>query len=142
MKGADPYGASKAIRPWDGTSLSGVEKIKMQKGRKPTHEYFQSVRGCLSCTRPASACEECTGPKYAKEESRKEKRRNEIIKELKSGKSAAQVAKERGEKTNTILYYLKRYKDEIVDPCTKCRTKSICKAMGKPCTVKERWEKG
>lgn len=135
MKGADPYGASKATRPWDGTSLSSTSENKPRKGRKPTPEYFQEVRGCLSCTRPPEACNGCAGPK----EQRKFQARREIIKALKAGKSTAEIAKERGVTASAINYYKKKYRDQIQGPCLTCRSKKICDAMGGTCNEKERW---
>lgn len=134
MKGADPYGASKAIRPWDGTSLFCSGSYK-KAGRKPSHKYFEEVRGCLSCTLPPSACEECRGPRVAK----KVMEREAIIQALRHGKSAQELAKERGMSIDSIKYYEKRYKERIVDPCLDCNSQSLCKAMGKPCVKKERW---
>lgn len=136
MKGADPYGASKAIRPWDGTSLSSAAEKRPRKGRKPTPEYFQEVRGCLSCTRPPEACNDCGGPK----EQRKFQARKEIIAELKAGKSCAEIARERGVTERAIHYYKKKYRDQIEDPCIKCRSKAICDAMGGTCNAKARWD--
>lgn len=136
MKGADPYGASKAIRPWDGTSFSGTVEKHTKQGRKPTHEYFEEVRQCLSCKRPKSACNECSGPK----KKRDDKRRKEILLLLKCGLSVKEVAKKFDVTTKTIQYYAKRYENELKDPCLGCRTPAICKAMGKPCKVKERWD--
>lgn len=134
MKGADPYGASKAIRPWDGTSLSSP--VCRKKFQRPTHKYFEEVRGCLSCKLPASACEECRGLKAAK----KVFERESIIQDLRSGKSAKEVAKEREMSVDSVKYYEKRYADRIVDPCLKCRSKAICKAMDGICNSKARWE--
>ena len=134
----DPYGISGAIRPWDGTSLSSTSENRPRKGRKPTPEYFQEVRGCLSCTRPPEACNECAGPK----EQRKFQARREIIQALKDGKSVAEIAKDRGVTRKTIQYYKKKYADQIEDPCVKCRSKAICKAMGGTCHAKARWDGG
>lgn len=139
MKGADPYGASKAIRPWDGTSLSSLKpENKMHKGRKPTHEYFEEVRHCLSCKKPKSACDDCGEYKKQRDNSR----RNEILSLLRAGNGIKEIAERFGVSVDTIRYYEKRYADKIKDPCLGCRTPAICKAMGKPCTIKERWEKG
>lgn len=137
MKGADPYGASKAIRPWDGTSLSSLKpENKMHKGRKPTHESFEEVRHCLSCKLPKSSCDGCGEYKKKRDNSR----RKEILLLLKHGFSVKEVAKKFNVTTKTIQYYAKRYENELKDPCLGCRTPAICKAMGKPCTVKERWD--
>ena len=95
----DPYGISGAIRPWDGTSLSSTSENRPRKGRKQTPEYFQEVRGCLSCTRPPEACNECAGPK----EQRKFQARREIIQALKDGKSVEEIAKALDDEQKEIL---------------------------------------
>lgn len=137
MKGADPYGASKAIRPWDGTSLSSQRiENQMRKGRKPTHEYFEGVRKCLSCQLPQNACNKCKGPTGKRDL----QRRKEIVKLIRSGATYEEIAEKYKVKPKTIKYYAKKYEKEMKDPCIDCRTPAICKAMGKPCTVKERWE--
>lgn len=60
MRYADPYGASKAIRPWEGTSLSTLGRVPKLRTLPPG--YLDGVRSCLSCPLPPETCDNCRGP--------------------------------------------------------------------------------
>lgn len=138
MVTSDPYGISRAVRPWAGPgpsdSLGAGERVHTCCDSQEKIDY------CLNCTRPASSCDTCRGLGAKGDE--RAARRERIHALLRAGHSDREIAEAAGVTAASVSYHRRKLgipEPLKEDPCLRCRTRSICEAMGGTCNEKARW---
>ena len=135
---SNPYGISRAVRPWDAPRpndlLNPPEKVHT------CCESQEKIDYCLNCTRPASFCNCCKG--MSSKGDKRAARRERIHELLWEGYTNREIAQKVGVTADAVSYHRRKLgipEPLKEDPCLTCRTRSICEAMGGTCSEKARW---